>query len=700
MKRERVLVVLLIVTAVLSLLMTSLATADTLPPSEDHDNPLTKTMLQKEMLASAPAIFFTATVGLDPSVCASTQTIFVPSGTEVAYCYQIKNSGDVTLTVHDLVDSELGTILSGFSFSLLPNSTVWLSQTAVITASTANSATWTAYNPGPTNSVSVLDGAAVIIDEINGCQSPNIAIPDNNVTGTVVSVNLIAPGLVTDLDIFLDMEHAWVGDLEMTLEHVASGITATLINRPGLPAVPPFGCGENDIRAIIDDEASQDVESSCPSRLALAGRLVGGDPADNSLLATFDGQEITGQWRLHVTDHAAGDTGALNHWCLLPTIGTPDMSLNPTQIEVTQPVGGQTNHTLSMQNNGNVPLHWAIQESLDGVSAVSEATPAFSHRPIVNRNPQLQPAAEQTTTHTTTTAEKGMAVYGPTAPPPTSVLYDNGPLVTLPGGGAGGADASVVQFLSLGLSTFGFGLQASLNRSVADDFTITDPNGWYIDEITTFAYQTGSSLTSTITAVSYHIWDGPPTDPSSKIIASPATSNSLTDSTWSGIYRVEDSDLGSVDRPIMQNIASGGLLLGPGTYWLEWRADGLLSSGPWGPPVTISGVVTTGNALQFINQAWEPLLDSSTGSRQDLPFIISGFVPQDIPWASVEPGSGTLPSGTTDVIVTFDSTGLAMGVYTGTLLISSNDPNVLMTPVPLMLTVEAAHLYIPFLTKE
>ena len=700
MKRERVLVVLLIATAVLSLLMTSLATAATLPLSKDHHNSLTKATLQKEMLAIAPGIFFTTTVGLDPSVCASSQTIFVPSGTEVVYCYQIQNSGDVALTVHDLVDSELGTILSGFSFSLLPNSTVWLSQTAVITTSTANSATWTAYNPGPTNSVSVLDGAAVIIDEISGCQSPNIAIPDNNITGTVASVNLIAPGLVTDLDIFVNMEHPWVGDLKLTLEHVGSGITTTLINRPGLPAVPPFGCGESDTRTIIDDEGSQDAESSCQSRLALAGHLVGGDPADNSLLTAFDGQEITGQWRLHVTDHAAGDTGTLNHWCLLPTIGTPDISLNPTQIEIAQPVGSQTDHTLSLQNSGDAPLHWAIQESLDGVSAIPQATPAFSHRPIVNRNPQPQPAAELTTAHTTTTAEKSPAVYGPTAPPPTSILYDNGPLVTLPGGGAGGSDASVVQDVSLGLSTFGFGLQAALNRSVADDFTITDPNGWYIDEITTFAYQTGSSLTSTITAVSYHIWDGPPANPSSKIIASPAISNSLTDSTWSGIYRVTESTLMSATRPIMQNAASGGLLLGPGTYWLEWRADGLLSSGPWAPPVTISGVVTTGNALQFINQAWEPLLDSSTGSHQDLPFIISGFVPQDIPWASVEPASGTLPFGTTDVMVTCDSWGLALGIYTGTLLISSNDPNVPMTAVPLTLTVEAAHLYIPFLTKE
>ncbi|MBE2198542.1 MAG: choice-of-anchor J domain-containing protein [Anaerolinea sp.] len=62
--------------------------------------------------------------------------------------------------------------------------------------------------------------------------------------------------------------------------------------------------------------------------------------------------------------------------------------------------------------------------------------------------------------------------------------------------------------------------------------------------------------------------------------------------------------------------------------------------------------------------------------------------PVDIPWVTVTPISGTLPGGDAiDLDVTFDSTGLAIGVYTTTLCISSNDPVAPLVEVPLTLTV-------------
>jgi hypothetical protein len=64
--------------------------------------------------------------------------------------------------------------------------------------------------------------------------------------------------------------------------------------------------------------------------------------------------------------------------------------------------------------------------------------------------------------------------------------------------------------------------------------------------------------------------------------------------------------------------------------------------------------------------------------------------PSDISWASVSPISGTTTGGNaSDVTVTFDSTGLVTGVYTGTLCIESNDATNPVVSVPLTLTVEA-----------
>ena len=60
----------------------------------------------------------------------------------------------------------------------------------------------------------------------------------------------------------------------------------------------------------------------------------------------------------------------------------------------------------------------------------------------------------------------------------------------------------------------------------------------------------------------------------------------------------------------------------------------------------------------------------------------------DIPWATVSPISGTTGAGNaTDVTVTFDSTGLAADVYTGTLCVNSNDPFNPLVTVPLTMTV-------------
>jgi PKD repeat protein len=59
-----------------------------------------------------------------------------------------------------------------------------------------------------------------------------------------------------------------------------------------------------------------------------------------------------------------------------------------------------------------------------------------------------------------------------------------------------------------------------------------------------------------------------------------------------------------------------------------------------------------------------------------------------IPWLSESPASGTLlPGECVDVTVTFDSTGLARGPYTGNLLVDSNDPDTPQVAVPVQMTV-------------
>jgi subtilisin-like proprotein convertase family protein len=178
------------------------------------------------------------------------------------------------------------------------------------------------------------------------CSQPNLAIPDNSATGISDTITLSGSKTVADLNVSLNASHTWVGDLIFTLKHVTTGAAVTLIDQPGRTS-SGYGCSGNDIDATIDDEgADGDAESMCDNAPAIHDNVVGGDPANTSLLATFDGETFDGDWTLTVSDHAGADTGTLAEWCLVPTLNCQ----------------GQTNEvaglTLSVADD-NLDLNWS-----------------------------------------------------------------------------------------------------------------------------------------------------------------------------------------------------------------------------------------------------------------------------------------------------------------------------------------------------
>ena len=106
----------------------------------------------------------------------------------------------------------------------------------------------------------------------------------------------------------------------------------------------------------------------------------------------------------------------------------------------------------------------------------------------------------------------------------------------------------------------------------------------------------------------------------SSVVFGDTTTNRMTSTVFSNIYRVLDTASGNEFRPVMLNTVAVGTTLGAGTYWLDFQADGNAGfTGPWAPPITINGVMTTGNAIQYVS-AWNPALDGT--SQQGLPFKI------------------------------------------------------------------------------
>lgn len=209
---------------------------------------------------------------------------------------------------------------------------------------------------------------------------------------------------------------------------------------------------------------------------------------------------------------------------------------------------------------------------------------------------------------------------------PAAVLYNNGPFVNAPGGGPGGADGSVLQ-TSLAMTTLGLGHGSPTNVRVADDFTIPAGQTWTIDNAQFFAYQTGSTTTSTMTFVNVRIWNGVPGSAGAVVVwGADSTTNRMTATSWSNAYRYSETAVGTT-RPIMKQTASIGTTLQAGTYWIDWTANGTIASGPWVPPITITGQTTTGNCMQYqTTTGWAAANDGGSLTPQGLPFILEGTV--------------------------------------------------------------------------
>lgn len=216
-----------------------------------------------------------------------------------------------------------------------------------------------------------------------------------------------------------------------------------------------------------------------------------------------------------------------------------------------------------------------------------------------------------------------------------ALTYDNGALITHPGGGPGGADASRLQSTSLGMSTLGFTASDAGAFRIADDFTATAP-GWTINTITLFGYQTGSTTTSTFDVVRLQIWANGAPNAGGAVIFGDTTTNRFGSSAFTNIYRDTETTVANNQRPIMATTSSAiALTFGAGTYWLDYQLGGTLASGPFSPPTTILGQTSGScspncNALQWSGTAWAALDDGAAGVQaQDVRFIID-YVPSPV----------------------------------------------------------------------
>ncbi|MBI4916794.1 MAG: proprotein convertase P-domain-containing protein [Acidobacteria bacterium] len=265
---------------------------------------------------AAPAITLDKTVGTNPLACATTDSITVVPGTDVTYCYTVTNTGNVTLDLHTLVDSELGTLLNNLSYALAPASSAFITETAPIVSTTINSATWTATDGG-TLSASATDVATVTVSA-----TPSITL--DKTVGTY-STTCATTGAIT----------------------VGPGTNVTYCY-----TVTNTGDTTLNLHDLVDSELGA-LLSNFPFALAPASSafLTQTVPIDvTTINAATWSATFSGAYTATATDVAT------------VTVVAPNIDVSPLSLTANQAPNQTTQQTLTIGNTGDAVLDWSIVE--------------------------------------------------------------------------------------------------------------------------------------------------------------------------------------------------------------------------------------------------------------------------------------------------------------------------------------------------
>jgi M6 family metalloprotease-like protein len=111
-------------------------------------------------------------------------------------------------------------------------------------------------------------------------EAPGTHIPDDDPDGIRQSLSTNAPSNVGSVEVSVNITHTWIADLRISLQS-PTGTDVMLHDETGGSA---------------DDVVKTYTEATTPA------------------LSNLAGQSISGEWQLHVSDHAGQDVGKLNSW--------------------------------------------------------------------------------------------------------------------------------------------------------------------------------------------------------------------------------------------------------------------------------------------------------------------------------------------------------------------------------------------------
>jgi hypothetical protein len=404
-------------------------------------------------------------------------------------------------------------------------------------------------------------------------------------------------------------------------------------------------------------------------------------------------------------------------------VGAPVITVDPSQIDAQADPGETTTVNLAIGNDGDRDLDWSVDETERGPRGHFPSSPrAVAHKNDVGQTALADPASTEMLAKQD--ARGGSPILGtPAVPAYSTAGFGTIAYVTL--------DALSPGTLTTIVAPPPTNIFAGefINNDLTQQFFIASGGGTV--PVNTYGYI--NTTTGAVTALGL-VTGGPaaPTWTSLAWEASTGTLYASANSTASGnqLYTV---------NPVTGVATLVGPIAGPGLsptpiviaiaispagqlYGVEISNDVLIAIDKTSGAAALLG--PTGVAANFAQDMdfddstgtlyWASYLGGGNSRMQTLDLItgdatevgvIGGTAellsfaiaipsggcaaPQDIPWLSVAPSSGTVATGEPDdiAVVTLDATGLTEDFYRATLCVSSNDPATPLVEVPVEFTV-------------
>ena len=173
-------------------------------------------------------------------------------------------------------------------------------QTLFVAVSAAALATATPASAVVISMTGTADGSSTI--------GPNIADP-----GVTSTVSIADDLVITDIDVEVNLQHAWLGDLIIELQGPDSTTVRLMGDGPLGFFLDDGGSGDNLVMTVFDDEASTPIAGFND------GAPFTGSFQPREALSIFDGSSSLGDWTLLVFDDEDLDGGTFGSWTITIT---------------------------------------------------------------------------------------------------------------------------------------------------------------------------------------------------------------------------------------------------------------------------------------------------------------------------------------------------------------------------------------------